>query len=129
MDLFKSNIPQNQCFEMWCYRRMLRITWTSHTTNIDALQQIGVNETTMLINSLKNRQLSYAGHIMRNTSGHFETLLSTIEGRREGKRGRGRPSRTWVDALREWTGSKRYDQIKRAKKRGVYMEHLQPTAV
>ena len=35
-------------FEMWCYRRMLRISWTSHTTNIDVLQKIGVKETTML---------------------------------------------------------------------------------
>ena len=34
-------------FEMWCYRRMLRISWTSHTTNIDVLQKIGVKETTM----------------------------------------------------------------------------------
>ena len=40
-------------FEMWCYRRMLRISWTSHTTNIDVLQKIGVKETTML-NTLKN---------------------------------------------------------------------------
>ena len=31
-------------FEMWCYRRMLRISWTSHTTNIDVLQNIGVKE-------------------------------------------------------------------------------------
>ena len=49
---------------------------------------------------------------MRNTSGHYDTLLRTIEGRLEGKRGRGRPRRTWVDDLRDWTGSKRYDQIK-----------------
>ena len=33
-------------FERWCYRRMLRISWTSHTTNIDVLQKIGVKETT-----------------------------------------------------------------------------------
>ena len=51
---------------------------------------------------------------MRNTSGHYSTLMTTIEGRLEGKRGRGRPRRTWVDDIREWTGSKRYDQIKRA---------------
>ena len=37
---------------------MLRISWTSHTTNIDALQKIGVKETTML-NNLKNRQMYY----------------------------------------------------------------------
>ena len=96
-------------FEMWCYRRMLRIS----NTNIDVIQKIGVKETTML-NNLKNRKLSYAGHKMRNTSGHYETLLTTLLVRLEGKRGRGRPRRTWVDDLRDWTGSKRYDQIKRA---------------
>ena len=42
-----------------------------------------VKETTML-NTLKNRKLSYAGHIMRNTSGHNDTLLTTIEGRLNG---------------------------------------------
>ena len=86
-------------FEMWCYRRMLRISWTSHTTNIDVLQKIGVKETTML-NNLKSRKLSYVGHIMRNTSGHYDTLLATIAGRLEGKRRRGRPRRTWVDDIR-----------------------------
>ena len=107
---------------------MLRISWTSHTTNIDVLEKIGVKETTML-NNLINRKLSYAGHIMRNTSGHYDTLMTTIEGRLEGKRGRRRPRRTWVDDIREWTGSKRYEQLKRAAEIETYMGHLQPTAV
>ena len=47
----------------------------------------------------------------------FDTLLTTIEGRLEGNRGRGRPRRTWVDDLRDWTGSKRYEPIKRAAER------------
>ena len=51
-----------------------------HATNIDVLQKIGVKEKTM-INNLKNRNISYAGHIMRNTSGHYDSLLRTIEGR------------------------------------------------
>ena len=71
--------------------------------------KIGVKETTM-IDSLKRRKLSYAGHIMRNTSGHYDTLLRTIEGRLDGNRGRGRPRRTWVDDIREWTGLKRYER-------------------
>ena len=100
-------------FETWCYRRMLRISRTYHTTNIDVLQHFFLKETTVL-NTLKNRKLSYAGHIMRNISGHYDTLLTTIEGRLNGKRGRGRPIRTWVDDLRDWTGSKRYKQIKSA---------------
>ena len=97
----------------------------SHTTNIDVLQKIGATETTML-NNLKNRTLSYADHIMRNTPGHYDTLLTTIEGRLYGKRRRGRPRRTWVDDLRDWTGSKRYDQMQRAAKgdlHGIFATH------
>ena len=48
-----------------------------------AFQTIGVKETRM-INHQKIRKISYGGHIMRNTSGHyklFDTLLRTIEGR------------------------------------------------
>ena len=100
-------------FEAWCYRRMLRISWNYHTTNIDVdlLQNFCVNETTML-NNLKT------GHIMRDTSGHCQTLLTTRDGILEGKPGRGRSKRAWVDDLRDWTGSKRYNQIKREAKRG-----------
>ena len=75
-----------------------------------------------------NDLMYYAGHIMRNTSGHYDTLLSKRKRRRQGKRGSGRPRRTWVDDLRDWTGSKRYDQIKRAAQMRD-LEHLQPTAV
>ena len=32
-----------------------------------------------MLNTLKHIKLSYAGHIMRNTSGHYDTLLRTIE--------------------------------------------------
>ena len=85
-----------------------------------------------MLNTLKNRKLSYAGHIMRNTSGHYDTLLTTIEGRLNGKRGRGRPRRTWVDDLRDWTGSKRYEQIKRAAEtrrlHGQFATHSRMTA-
>ena len=64
---------------------------------------------------------------MRNISGHYDTLLRTIEGRLEGKRGRVRPRGTWVDDIRDWTGSKRYDQIKREAERrnlhGTFATH------
>ena len=33
-----------------------------------------------MLNTLKNRKLSYAGHIMSYTSGHYDALLTTIEG-------------------------------------------------
>ena len=94
LDVFKSNRLQNQRFR-----------------NV-VLQKIGEKETTM-INNLKNRMLLYVGHIKRNTTGHYDTLLRRIGGRRRGKRGRGRPVRTWVDDLRDWTGTKRYDDQRR----------------
>ena len=60
---------------------MLKISWTSHTINIDVLQKIGVNETTM-INNLKEKQKDIlCSHILRNTSWLYDTLLRTIEGR------------------------------------------------
>ena len=99
---------------------MVRISGTFHTINIVELQKNCVKETTMKIN-LKTRNMSYAGHIMTDLSGHYDTLLRVIEGRLEGKLGRGRPTRTWVDDLKDWTGSKRYDQIQRAaEKRDVH---------
>ena len=65
----------------------------------------------------EKQKVVLCGTHMRSTSGHYDTLLTTIEGRLEGKRGRGRLRRTWVDDKREWTGSNRYDQIKRAESR------------
>ena len=43
---------------------------------------------------------------MRNISGHYDTLQTTIEGSLEGKLGRGRPIQTWVDDLGDWTRSR-----------------------
>ena len=63
----------------------------------------------------------YAGHTHykeKHIDEHYDTLLRTIEGRPEGKRGKGRPRRTWVDDLRDWIGSKRYDQIEREQLKG-----------
>ena len=55
-----------------------------------------------MINNM-NRNMYYAGHIMRNTLGHCDTLLRTIERKM-------RLRRTWVDDLSDWTGTKQYDQ-------------------
>ena len=67
--------------------------WTSHTTNIEILQKIGVYTR----NDIDDKQpenpkdVFYADHIMKNTPGHYGTLLRRIEGRRQGKQGKGRP--------------------------------------
>ena len=90
---------------------------TSHATYIDVglLQKSGVKETTYMMNKNRTKR-NISCHIIRNTSGHYGTLLTTIEGRLNGKRGRGRPRRTWgrrsqrLDLARYDS----YDQLKRA---------------
>ena len=52
-----------------------------------------------MINNLKYQIMSYAGHIMRNTSGHYDTLLRTIDGRRQGKRGKGEHGLNWHEMM------------------------------
>jgi len=43
-----------------------------------------------------------------------KTHLCLLEGKVEGKRGRGRPRRNWIDDLADWTGLESYERIKRA---------------
>lgn len=50
-------------FEMWCWRRMLRIPWTAKRTNVSILTQLRIKE--RLSKTCHQRVLSYFGHIMR----------------------------------------------------------------
>lgn len=88
-----------EAFEMWCYRRMLRIPWTSHTTNIEVLNRM--EKQTEIINTVRQRKAGYFGHIMRNDK--YRTLQLIIEGKIEGKRGPGRRRNSWLKNLRQWT--------------------------
>ena len=111
---------------------MVRIIWTSHITNIDVglLHIIGVKETTMT-NTQHNQKKTDAGHITRDTAGHYNALLRTIEGRRQGKRGRGRQRQTLGSMILE-TGLDRNDTTRfflESSWKDRLMGHLQATAV
>ena len=83
----------------------------------------------LILNWSHKQYISYVVVVVGNKTATTttNTLLTPIEGRREGKRGRGRPRRTWFDDLRDWTESKPYDQIKRAAERrnlhGTFATH------
>ena len=51
-------------FEMWIYRRILRISWIEHTTNEGVLRRMG--KTKEVTFTVKRRKIEYLGHIMRN---------------------------------------------------------------
>ena len=73
-------------FEMKCYRKILRISWTERKTNASVLEQLGL-KAPQLLNLIKKQKLSYFGHIKRHNT--LEKLF--LEGTCEGRRGRGRP--------------------------------------
>ena len=68
-------------FELWCWRRLLRVPWTARRSNQSILKEISAEyslEGLML-------KLQYFGHLMRRTDSLEKTLmLGKIEGRRRG---------------------------------------------
>ncbi|GFR91289.1 retrovirus-related Pol polyprotein LINE-1 [Elysia marginata] len=83
-------------FEMCCCRRVLRISWKKQKTNKQVPQAADVTE--RLLDQIIKRKLCYAGHVIRGSSGHL--LQLALEARTEGRRGRGRPKRSWSDDIK-----------------------------
>ena len=96
--LKQADIKRIEAFEMFCYRRILRVSWTERITNFSVLREIG--EERSLLRSIKRRKLKYFGHITRAGGISAEIL----QGMTEGKRKRGRQKTRWSDNIVEWTG-------------------------
>ena len=78
-------------FELWCWRRLLRVPWTERRSNQSILKDISSLEG--LILKLK---LQYFGHLMRRVDSFEKTLmLGGIGGRRR----RGRQRMRWLDGI------------------------------
>ena len=85
--------------ELWCWRRLLRVSWTARRSNQSILKEI-IPEYSLegLILKLK---LQYFGHLMRRTSSLEKTLmLEKIEGRRR----RGWQRMRWLDGITDSMG-------------------------
>ena len=81
--------------EMWMYRRTLRISWKDFKTNEDVLRIAKAEKE--LLSSIKARQMSFLGHIMR----HSDTEKLALTGRMNGSRGRGRRRINFMDNFEE----------------------------
>ena len=77
-------------FELWCWRRLLRIPWTASRSNQSILESISIREISpgcSLEELMLKLKLQYFGHLMRRADSFEKTLiLGKIEGRR--RRGR-----------------------------------------
>ena len=80
-------------FELWCWRRFLRVPWTARRSNQSILKEISPR--CSLEGLMLNLKLQYFGHLMRRADSFEKTLmLGKIEGRR-----RGRQRMRWLDGI------------------------------
>lgn len=112
-------------FEMWCWRRMLRIPWTAKRTNVSILKELKV--TTRLSSICLQRVLEYFGHIARKDGGNLEKLVVT--GKIEGKRPRGRSPIRWTDQIRTTLGCKFYEAIHKADNRSRWRKTVREIVI
>ena len=77
----KAEHQRTDAFELWCWRRLLRVPWTARRSNQSILKKISPEYS--LEELMLNVKLQYFGHLMRRTDSLEETLtLGKIEGRR-----------------------------------------------
>ena len=81
-------------FELWCWRRLLRVPWTARRSNQSILKEISPD--CSLEGLMLKLKLQYFGHLMRRTDS-FETTL--ILGKIEGGRRRGQQRMRWLDGI------------------------------
>ena len=79
----KAERQRIDAFELWCWRRLLRVPWTARISNQSILKEI--NPEYSLEGLMLKLKLQYFGHLMRRTDSLEKTLmLGKIEGGREG---------------------------------------------
>ena len=81
-------------FELWCWRRLLRVPWTARRSNQSILKEI--NSEYSLEGLMLKLKLQYSGHLMWRANSLEKTLML---GKTEGKRRRGRQRMRWLDGI------------------------------
>ena len=77
----KAQYQRTDAFELWCWRRLLRVPWTARRSNQSILKEI--NPEYSLDGLITKLKLQYFGHMMQRADSLEKTLmLETIEGRR-----------------------------------------------
>ena len=91
-------VPKNWCFQIWCWRRLLRVLWTAKRSNQSIIKEISFGYS--LEGLMLKVILQYFGHLMRRSDSLEKTpMLGKIEGRRR----RGQQRMKWLDGTTQWT--------------------------
>ena len=81
-------------FELWCWRRLLRVPWTARRSNQSILREINLG--CSLEGLMLRLKLQYFGHLMRRADSLEKTLMM---GKTEGRRRRGQQRVRWLDGI------------------------------
>ena len=90
----KAEHSRIDAFELWCWRRLFRVTWTARRSNQSILKEISPR--CSLEGLMLKLKLQYFGHLMRRVDS-FEKIL--MLGKIEGRRRRGRQRMRWLDDI------------------------------
>ena len=88
----KAECQRIDAFELWCWRRLLRVPWTTRRSNQSILKEISPEYS--LEGLILKLKLQYFGHLMRRTDS-LEKMLGKIEGGRR----RGWQKMSWLDGI------------------------------
>ena len=88
----KAKLQRIDAFELWCWRRLLRVPWTARDSNQFILKEIrpGCSLEGLML------KLQYFGHLMQRADSLEETLML---GKIEGRRRKGRQRMRWLDGI------------------------------
>ena len=86
-------------FELWCWRRLLRVPWTARSSNQSILKEISPG--CSLEGLMPKLKLQYFDHLMRRADSFEKTLML---GKVEGRRRRGRQRIRWLDGITNLMG-------------------------
>ena len=90
----KAEQQRIHAFELWCWRRLLRVPWTARRSNQSILKEISPE--CSLEGLMLKLKLQYFGHLMRRTDS-FEKIL--MLGKIEGEGRRGQQRMRWLDGI------------------------------
>ena len=89
----KAECGRIDVFELWCWRRLLRVPWTARRSNQSVLKEISPE--CSLEGLMLKMKLQYFGHLIQRTNSSEKTLML---GKTEGRR-RGRQKLRWLDGI------------------------------
>ena len=90
----KAECQRIDAFELWCWRRLLRVPWTARRSNQSILREISPEYS--LEGLMLKLKLQYFGHLMRRTDLLEKTLML---GKIEDRKRRGRQRMRWLDGI------------------------------